>query len=364
MAAQRLGAAACVLHRIDLDNQKITHMASFGMGGIFEKGGTRCFHELKPSGGEQYLQATLQRRPTYQNYSPLPVRLDEIQRDPTIPEHIKAERIALRERFAGSFSVPLFIQNLVYGGMVFYYLEPQDFSDEQIQLGMTFAEQVALAIENAMLRMQSAQAAILSERTRLARDLHDAVTQTLFSASLIADVLPKLWDRNPDVGRQKLDELRLLTRGALSEMRTLLLELRPDTLGEVDLGDLYRHLTDAFTGRTRIPVAFAQEGHSPLPPDVKEVFYRVAQEALNNIAKHAGASQVQVHLTAQDDRAEVRIRDDGCGFDLAAMAPENLGLKIMRERAAAVHAKLDIKSAPGAGTQIHMHWQARKEKDT
>jgi signal transduction histidine kinase len=202
--------------------------------------------------------------------------------------------------------------------------------------------------------------AAFAERGRLARDLHDAVTQTLFSASLIADVLPKLWERNPETGRQKLDELRQLTRGALSEMRTLLLELRPDTLVEVDLGDLYRHLTNAFTGRTRIPVALTQEGQSPLPPDVKEVFYRVAQEALNNIAKHAGASQVQIHLIVHEGDAEVSIQDDGCGFDLVAMTPEHMGLKFMRERVDAVHAKLNIDSAPGAGTQIQMRWQARE----
>lgn len=199
-----------------------------------------------------------------------------------------------------------------------------------------------------------------AERGRLARDLHDAVTQTLFSASLIADVLPKLWERNPETGRQKLGELRQLMRGALSEMRTLLLELRPDTLVEVDLGDLYQHLTNAFTGRTRIPVAFAQEGQSPLPPDVKEVFYRVAQEALNNTAKHAGASQVQVHLIVHEGDAEVSIQDDGCGFDIMAMTPEHMGLKFMRERADAVHAKLNIDSAPGAGTLIQMRWQARE----
>jgi signal transduction histidine kinase len=89
---------------------------------------------------------------------------------------------------------------------------------------------------------------------------------------------------------------------------------------------------------------------------VKEVFYRVAQEALNNIAKHAGASQVQVHLIVHDGDAEVIIQDDGCGFDLVAMTPEHMGLKFMRERADAVHAKLNIVSAPGAGTLIQMRW--------
>lgn len=356
LAARCLDAAACVLHHLDTDSEVITQLASYGMEGIFERRGSRPFSALKPAGGEAYLKATLQKRPTYTNYPPLPERLNEIRRDPTIPEAVKAERIRLRQKYAASFSVPLFVQDKVYGGMVFYYTEPQKFSDEQIQLGLTFAKQMALAIENAMLREKSAQAAILAERSRLARDLHDAVTQTLFSASLIADVLPRLWERSPETGRQKLEELRLLTRGALSEMRTLLLELRPDTLADVELGDLCRHLANAFSGRTRVPVAFTQEAQAALPPPVKETFYRVAQEALNNIAKHANAGQVHLHLVAQPEQAEVIIHDDGAGFDPATLTPENLGLAIMRERAAAIGAQLTIESAPGAGTTVQLRW--------
>ena len=105
-------------------------------------------------------------------------------------------------------------------------------------------------------------------------------------------------------------------------------------------------------------MAFALEGQSSLPSDVKNVFDRVAQEALNNIAKHAGASQVQFHLIVHEEEVEVRIQDDGCGFDLAGMTLENLGLKIIGKRAKPVHAKFDIQSVPCARTQIQMHWLA------
>jgi signal transduction histidine kinase len=144
-------------------------------------------------------------------------------------------------------------------------------------------------------------------------------------------------------------------------MRTLLLELRPDTLADVELGDLYRHLANAFTGRTRVPVTFTQEGQAPLPSAVKEAFYRVAQEALNNVAKHANASEVQMRLNVQPGWAEVAIRDDGAGFDAAELTPENLGLKIMRERAEAIRAQLSIHSRPGDGTQIDLVWRAAGE---
>jgi PAS domain S-box-containing protein len=364
LAAERLGAVGCALHHFDFSEQTMVHMASYGLEGIFEKGMKRAFDQLQPSGAEGYFQATLRRQPTYRNYPPLPARIEEIEQDPTIPDSIKAERIALRQKFAGSFSVPLSVQDQVYGGMVFYYSEPQNFSDEQVQLGLTFAEQVSLAIENAMLRVQSTQSAAILERARLARDLHDAVSQTLFSAGLIADVLPKLWERNPDTARQKLQELRLLTRGALAEMRTLLLELRPDTLGCADLGELCRQLVNAFIGRTRLPVHLSLEGPCNPPPNVKEVFYRVIQEALNNIAKHAEASTAEVRLVGREDQIQVTVADDGRGFNVEMLSPENLGLKIMHERAQSIQAILEIKSIPGAGTQVCLHWRGEQERHT
>ena len=357
MAAQRLGASGCVLHQFDMDNRMFVRKSIYGLDGVFEKGRRDSFDNFKLFGGNDFLQATIQRQPTYGNYPSLPERVEEIQRDMTIPPHIKAERIALREKYAGVFTVPLFIQDKVYGGMVFYYTEPQDFPEEQIQLGLTFAEQVSLAIENAILREQAAQAATVSERNRLARDLHDAVSQTLFSASLIADVLPKLWEKRPDVARQKLDELRLLTRGALSEMRTLLWELRPSSLIETDLGDLLRHLTNAFTGRTRIPTTVNLEGMVDPPFKVKEVVYRIAQESLNNISKHAEASAVMVNLLRSEDEIRLEIQDNGWGFNTQEVPPESLGLGIMQERAATIKASLAIKSSTGIGTCIELIWK-------
>jgi two-component system nitrate/nitrite sensor histidine kinase NarX len=258
--------------------------------------------------------------------------------------------------------VPLILKDQVVGMLTLDHQEPGYYTSPQEDLAMAFASQAAVAIENARLYQQAEQVAVSNERNRLARDLHDAVTQTLFSASLIADVLPKLWERDPEMGQKKLEELKMLTRGALSEMRTLLLELRPDTLIEVEIGDLYRHLANAFSGRTRIPVDFSQEGQPALPPDAKEVFYRVTQEALNNIAKHAGASHVHIRLSGEEGAAQVIIDDDGCGFDARNLSPENLGVRIMRERAETVHAKLEIESAPGVGTRIQLRWREREEK--
>ncbi|EFO79861.1 histidine kinase [Oscillochloris trichoides DG-6] len=211
---------------------------------------------------------------------------------------------------------------------------------------------------NERLREKAAQDAVSAERTRLARDLHDAVTQTLFSTTLIADVLPDIWAMNPNEGKRRLEEVRQLTRGALAEMRTLLVELRPNALVEVPLPTLLRQLTEALIGRSRMNIQLSTEGERKLPPDVQVGLYRLVQEALNNVVKHAKASQAVVTLRL-GDTVRLSVTDNGIGFDPAVVTADHLGLKIMRERAEAIGVKLSIYSEPGEGTQISIIWQAR-----
>jgi len=264
--------------------------------------------------------------------------------------------VRLYQRYHALLAVPLMVRDEVYGAITLYYEESREFSREEIEMAVAFSDQAALAIENARLRVQAEQMAVAAERSRLARDLHDAVTQTLFSTSLIADVLPRLWERNTDEARRRLDELRLLTRGALAEMRTLLLELRPASLAEIGLAELLRQLTEAIAGRAGVPVTLTVEGQCNLPPDVQIALYRIAQEALNNVARHAGASQATVRLRCQFEQVELHISDDGQGFDPTSVALQHLGLGIMRERAEAIHATLRIESQPGSGTQVVIFW--------
>jgi PAS domain S-box-containing protein len=210
---------------------------------------------------------------------------------------------------------------------------------------------------NQLLQVKAAQEAVASERSRLARDLHDAVTQTLFSATLIADVLPDIWEMNQAEGRRRLEELRQLTRGALAEMRTLLVELRPNALVEIPLGTLLRQLTEALIGRARLNVQLSAEGDGPLPPDVKIALYRIAQEALHNVVKHARAAQAIVTLRF-GPTVRLTIADNGYGFEPGSVTGDHLGLKIMRERAEAVGAHLSVYSEPSEGTQISVTWEA------
>jgi signal transduction histidine kinase len=220
--------------------------------------------------------------------------------------------------------------------------------------------QQRLQIQEA-LRQSETEKAVAAERSRLARDLHDVVSQTLFSAGLVAEALPSAWKRDPEEGQRLLQELRLLTQGALAEMRTLLMELRPVALLETSLGDLLRQLAEAASGREGIPVQVSTENHCKLPADVHIAFYRIAQEALNNVAKHARARQVAVnlHCTLHDaggEQVELSVSDDGRGFDPARVPPDHLGLGIMRERAESVGATLAVQSSPGQGTRITVVW--------
>jgi signal transduction histidine kinase len=253
--------------------------------------------------------------------------------------------------------VPLKVKGAVIGVLDVESERLNDFDESDVTVVQSLAHQIAVAVDNARLFEEGRQLAVLKERQRLARDLHDAVTQTLFSASLIAEVLPRIWERDAEEGQRRLAEVRELTRGALAEMRTLLLELRPSALADAELSDLLRQLAEATTGRARVPVAVEIEGeYSQMPFDVKIALYRIAQEALNNVAKHSGASQATVRLCCGPERVALHVTDDGRGFDVDTIPLDHLGVGIMRERAEAIGAELIIESEPERGTEVAVVW--------
>lgn len=212
---------------------------------------------------------------------------------------------------------------------------------------------------NQLIQQKAAQDAANSERTRLARDLHDAVTQTLFSASLIADVLPTIWEKNPGEGIKRTEELRQMTRGALAEMRMLLVELRPNALTEIPFPDLIRQLCESVIGRDRLPIQINLEGHGKLPALVQIGLYRIAQESLNNVVKHAKATQVVVTLR-MGEQVRLVVADNGSGFDTSSVLLDHFGLQIMRERADSIGAQFSIYSEVDEGTQISVTWQEKQ----
>ena len=253
--------------------------------------------------------------------------------------------------------VPLAVKGKVIGGIGVAHAKANSFTTHHADLALIVANQAAITMINADLYEQAQTLATLQERQRLAQNLHDAVNQSLFSASLIAEVLPRVWERNPDEGRRSLEDLRRLTRGAIAEMRGLLVELQPMVITDSDLGDLLRQLSDAFTGRTNISIALTITGQGTLPTKVQVALYRLCQEGLNNIAKHARARQVALMLRYEAGLAELAIQDDGRGFDPAKMPPGHYGLNIMHERAKAIGALLSVTSQIGHGTEINIIWR-------
>jgi signal transduction histidine kinase len=260
-------------------------------------------------------------------------------------------------------AVPIKIGDRILGVLDIEEDRVDSFDDLDLFTAQTLADQLAIAIENVHLYEQARELATVQERQRLARDLHDAVSQTLFSASLIAEVLPRLWERHPDEARKRLEEIRQLTRGALAEMRTLLLELRPAALVDANLRDLLHQLAESITGRARIPVSVAVEGECPPSPELKVALYRIAQEALNNVAKHSQAAEAQVNLHCQSDKIELVIQDNGKGFDVKTHSPGSLGLGIMQERAKSINASVNVTSRPGQGTIINVLWQKNRVEE-
>lgn len=264
--------------------------------------------------------------------------------------------------------VPIISRERVMGTLDALSERPNAFDDSDLLVMQSLANQVGVAIENAQLYKKAQRVAVMEERGRLARELHDAVTQTLFSASLIAEAVPSVWEKDPQQGRELLKELRGLSRGALAEMRTLLLELRPAALVDTKLEDLLRQLGEAASGREGFPIQVLVEGMGTLPPEVHIALYRIAQEALNNIVKHARASQATIRLCyscsaheegqpARNQSVLLSIIDNGRGFD-PIQAPHNrLGLGIMQERANAIGANLFVDSQPGEGTQVTVLWE-------
>jgi PAS domain S-box-containing protein len=252
--------------------------------------------------------------------------------------------------------IPLSVRGRIIGVIGIAEKKKNYFTIHHADLALSVANQAAITMLNADLIKQAQELAVLEERQRLARNLHDAVNQSLFSAGLIAEVLPRLWERDQNEALKSLDDLRRLTRGAQAEMRALLAELRPSTITDSKLGDLMRLLANALTGRTRIPVEITAPEDLILPPEVQISFYRICQETLNNVAKHSKARHVKIVLMQDGNDIVLRIHDDGKGFDPNLTLVGHYGLGMMRERAESAGALFSISSQPGQGTDTILHW--------
>lgn len=209
------------------------------------------------------------------------------------------------------------------------------------------------------MQQKQQEYARVEERQRLARDLHDAVSQTLFSARLISEsLIQKKRDVRPDEIWDNIENITQLISSALGEMRILLLELRPENLTKADLSSILKHLTDAAAARTNARIQLNMKELEKLPAETKVGFYRIAQEALNNAIKHANSRNIRIDFYSDQGQARLIIEDDGLGIQADEKREgTKMGMGIMRERAMEIHAELTIDCEPQTGTKITCIWK-------
>lgn len=199
--------------------------------------------------------------------------------------------------------------------------------------------------------------AVEAERLRIARDLHDGPAQALSNLVLEAEILERLLKRDPELVQAEIQDFRNSVTNAVADVRRFMFDLRPDSLDDLGLVATLRRFTSEWQQRTGITCRLNLTGEERrLPPRLEEALYRIVQEALTNVRRHAEARTAEVQLDLKPDRVRLRVRDDGRGFDPAAAAgddgPRRLGLMGMRERAASVGGSLEVQSRPSGGTDI------------
>jgi signal transduction histidine kinase len=253
--------------------------------------------------------------------------------------------------------VPIVARGDVIGAL---YLTDKEgaaiFGDDDERVIVMLAAHAAIAIENARLHERSRELSIVEERNRLARELHDAVSQKLFGVVLSAESAATLADRDPAAAREQLTRLGTLAREAQAELRSLIDELRPPSPAAEGLAIALRKHVAVLRRVFGTEVDLRVTGAPRLEPEAEGEVFRIAQEALQNALRHARAGRVEVRLVADDGHLGLAVTDDGVGFEAsdAELRGRRLGLTSMEERARALGGALSIESAPGAGTTIRL----------
>jgi signal transduction histidine kinase len=253
--------------------------------------------------------------------------------------------------------VPIVARQRVIGA--FYLTEKigaPDFSDADQELIELLAAHAAIAITNARLHEESRELSVLSERNRLALELHDAVSQKLFSLVFTAESAATLLDRDAAEAREQVTRIRTIAQAALDELRSLIFELRPPDLERDGLCGALRKHVDVVRQLQQREIELEVDDAAAGDPARDREILRIAQEALHNALRHAGASKVAVRLRRDDGVVRLEVADDGAGFDPGApgLRGTHLGLTSMEERARRVGGRLEILSAPGAGTTVRL----------
>ncbi len=249
--------------------------------------------------------------------------------------------------------VPIKVKDRVIGILTLDSAKPDHFNDRHAELLMAVAQQAGLALENARLYTQASKSAAQAERSRLARDLHDSVSQAIYGIVLASRTLEKLADPNDARMAAPLQHILSLSEASMAEIRALIFELRPESLEREGIVAALNKQADAIRARYGLVVEIDMCPSEPaVPLAVKEAVYRIAQEAMHNTVKHAHARHLWLKLACNDGMGVLEVRDDGVGFDVNAAHTSQMGLGTMQERAHAVGGSLKIQSEPKHGTVI------------
>ncbi|OGO36041.1 MAG: hypothetical protein A2W35_15155 [Chloroflexi bacterium RBG_16_57_11] len=283
-------------------------------------------------------------------HSPTPLVLPDLVGDPVIPPQLVSLDHPASRAYIGA---PLRAKGQALGLLSLFGETILDYTIEDITLFMTIADQIGSLVERARLAQQAEMAAVVQERQRLARELHDSVTQLLYSQVLFSGAsLKVLRQGNTSLAEQHLARIEQAAQQALKEMRLLVYELRPSNDLDEGLGSALQRRLEAVEKRSGIHAHLALHREPHLEPPIALALFRIAEEALNNTLKHAQASAVQVSLRAENGRLTLEILDDGRGFDPSENPHGGMGLANMRERAAALGSALEISSTVGHGTRV------------
>jgi PAS domain S-box-containing protein len=250
------------------------------------------------------------------------------------------------------YSLPLVSRDRTVGAIFFCYLPSQEPGDDEKVFLKAISDQAAVALENARLFSEARGKAALEERQRLARELHDSVSQALYGIALGAKTARQLLEQNPQLVADPLDYVLSLSEAGLAEMRALIFELRPESLETEGLVAALEKQAAALRARHEIEVEASLCDEPEASLEAKETVYRIAQEALHNTVKHARASSVKIAMRCTPEGLTLDISDDGVGFDPGGDFPGHLGLRSMRERAARLGGTLEVESAPAKGARI------------
>ena len=340
-------AVACVVGACDPATQMATTvLGSFGTPDGFDQLLQRAWR----TGGTQIVSSSLQTRRAQV------LGLHVTQR----PGYEEVREALLQAGWASMAVVPMIYRGTGIGLLMVVYLPGTEPDGEELSFLEAISDQAAVALENARLFEQAQAAAVTEERQRLSRELHDSVSQALYAISLGAQTAVELVHADPTNAAEPMEYVVSLANAALAEMRAMIFDLRPEALAQEGLVAALRRQAAAVEARHQISVGTNLKSEPAISPTAKEMLYRIAQEALQNVVKHSRANHVVLTLADSSDEVTLTVQDDGRGFDTTGTFPGHLGLTSMRERATKAGAQIFVESTPGDGCTVSVSLRVAK----